>query len=283
MNKIFLAVTSLFLLTSCLKDYGPKDYTKENEQEILTYLSENNLSVTKNEYGVYYVIDEEGTGEKPINTDIVKANFTASLTNGDVFIETGDKGIHLNLQKVIPGLKYGIPEFKIGGSGKIIIPSRLGYGSYDVNEIPAGSVLVFDIQILDVYENIDVANDAEIQDYLVENELTESAIKTKSGLYYIIEEEGTGENPEPTDYVTVAYKGYFTNGNVFDESTVSGATFNLKGTIDGWIEGIPFFKEGGAGKLLIPSKLGYGYSGKGSIPGGAVLVFDIELKSIIND
>jgi FKBP-type peptidyl-prolyl cis-trans isomerase FkpA len=51
----------------------------------------------------------------------------------------------------------------------------------------------------------------------------------------------------------------------------------LNQVILGWREGITYFKEGGEGILLIPSDLGYGDSGSGSIPGGAVLVFDINL------
>ena len=121
-------------------------------------------------------------------------------------------------------------------------------------------------------------NEQEILTYLDDNNLT--AQKTNSGLYYIIENPGTGDFPATSDNVTVAYRGYFTNGNVFDESSAAGASFGLQQVIDGWTEGIPLFKEGGSGVLLIPSELGYGNSGRGSIPGGAVLIFDVELISI---
>lgn len=99
-------------------------------------------------------------------------------------------------------------------------------------------------------------------------------------MYYIVEEVGTGEAPTFSDNVTVAYKGYFTNGSVFDESNADGITFNLQQVIAGWTEGITYFNEGGSGKLLIPSRLAYGNSGRGSIPGGAVLIFDINLIAV---
>ena len=121
-------------------------------------------------------------------------------------------------------------------------------------------------------------NDAEIQTYLSANNL--NAQSTVSGLYYIVEAEGSGANPTSTDDVTVAYKGYFTNGNVFDESDANGISFNLQGVIKGWTEGIPYFKEGGSGQLFIPAHLGYGSQGRGSIPGGAVLIFNIRLITI---
>jgi FKBP-type peptidyl-prolyl cis-trans isomerase FkpA len=78
----------------------------------------------------------------------------------------------------------------------------------------------------------------------------------------------------------VAYKGYLLDGNTFDQSGANGVAFPLNRVIPGWTEGIPLFKEGGEGILLVPSNLGYGTSGSRSIPGGAVLVFDIKLISV---
>ncbi|RED48424.1 FKBP-type peptidyl-prolyl cis-trans isomerase [Seonamhaeicola aphaedonensis] len=121
-------------------------------------------------------------------------------------------------------------------------------------------------------------NDKEIQDYITANNL--NAQSSTSGLYYVLNEQGTGTQPTFTDNVTVAYKGYFTNGTVFDESDASGISFNLQQVIAGWTEGITYFKEGGSGILLIPSHLAYGSFGNGSIPGGAVLIFDINLISV---
>ena len=65
------------------------------------------------------------------------------------------------------------------------------------------------------------------------------------------------------------------------ESPAFGIPFSLQTTLlAGWTEGITYFKEGGSGILLIPSSLGYGNNGRSSIPGGAVLVFDIALISV---
>lgn len=121
-------------------------------------------------------------------------------------------------------------------------------------------------------------NDQQIQDYLAENNL--QAEKSSSGLYYIIENEGTGEQPTTTDDVRVAYKGYFTNGTVFDQSSSEGISFNLQQVIKGWTEGITYFKEGGSGILLVPSHLGYGSEDYQGIPGGSVLIFEIDLIEV---
>jgi FKBP-type peptidyl-prolyl cis-trans isomerase FkpA len=121
-------------------------------------------------------------------------------------------------------------------------------------------------------------NEQDIIAYLEDNNI--NATRTSSGLYYIIEEEGTGENPTSNSNVTVAYKGYLLNGTVFDESPSSGISFGLNQVIRGWTEGIPLFKEGGKGKLFIPPGLGYGNRAIGRIPPGSVLVFDIHLIAI---
>ena len=121
-------------------------------------------------------------------------------------------------------------------------------------------------------------NDEDIQTYLSDHNLT--AEKTNSGLYYIIDSIGSGLQPSESDNVTVAYKGYYTDGSVFDASTSDGISFGLNQVIDGWTEGIPYFNEGGSGILLIPSHLGYGDQDYYDIPAGSVLTFDIHLISI---
>ena len=129
-------------------------------------------------------------------------------------------------------------------------------------------------------ENIDYVtqNEADIAAYIAANNI--EAIRSETGLYYSIDEQGDGEKPMASSSVTVAYKGYFLDGAVFDESDASGITFNLNGVIQGWTEGITYFNEGGSGKLFVPAHLGYGSNDNRSIPGGSVLIFDIELISV---
>lgn len=120
-------------------------------------------------------------------------------------------------------------------------------------------------------------NDKEIRDYIAEKKLT--AEKSDSGLYYVINEPGTGTQPTATSKVTVAYKGYHLNGTIFAQNT-EGLAVDLTQVIKGWTEGIPHFKEGGDGILLIPSHLAYGSFAYGPIPGGSVLIYDIKLISV---
>ncbi len=117
-----------------------------------------------------------------------------------------------------------------------------------------------------------------ISQYISDHKL--SAKATGSGLYYVINTQGTGAQPNSQSNVRVAYKGYLTSGSVFDQSQPSGYITNLSNVINGWTEGIPYFKKGGKGMLLIPSALGYGSQAVGNIPANSVLIFDIELLDV---
>lgn len=111
-----------------------------------------------------------------------------------------------------------------------------------------------------------------IEQYLTDKNLT--AESTDSGLHYIITQEGTGGHPSLYSNVKVDYKGYLTDGTVFDQNT---STFFLASLITGWQEAIPLLKKGGKGTFLLPSYLGYGPDGVGDIPPNSVLIFEIEL------
>lgn len=117
-----------------------------------------------------------------------------------------------------------------------------------------------------------------ITNYLEENQINATA--TGTGLYYIIDSLGTGAYPDENANVTVYYKGYFVDGEVFDQSPGSGSNFNLNGVIPGWQEGLQLFPEGSHGRLFIPSHLGYGLDDYGDIPGGSVLLFDVQLIDV---
>ncbi len=125
-----------------------------------------------------------------------------------------------------------------------------------------------------------------IQLYLEEKGWTAESLE--SGLHYIIDEPGTGDNfPSASSTIQIHYHGTLENGFVFD--TTDGkdkAQFFLGSSslIGGWRQGIPFFKKGGKGKLIIPPNLAYGDFGdiNAGIPSNAVLIFEIELVSFTN-
>lgn len=122
-------------------------------------------------------------------------------------------------------------------------------------------------------------DDRIINDFLKEENLI--AQKTSSGLYYIINVPGNFPKPSVNSSVTVVYKGYLTNLQVFD-STENNKPISvpLTDVIEGWREGLQLFGEGGKGMLLIPSHLGYGSAILPGIPANSVLIFEIHLIKV---
>lgn len=118
-----------------------------------------------------------------------------------------------------------------------------------------------------------------MEDFLKE----EGAQKTESGLAYKIIKAGEGAKPIETDVVKVHYTGTLTDGTVFDSSREGGKELEipLNRVIKGWTEGLQMIGAGGQIKLVIPSDLGYGSAGAGSIPPESTLVFDVELIEIV--
>ncbi len=120
-------------------------------------------------------------------------------------------------------------------------------------------------------------------DYLEKAASEPGAQKTASGLVYLEERPGTGPSPSATDTVVVHYRGTLTDGKEFDSSYKRNepAEFPLNRVIPCWTEGVQKMKVGGKAKLTCPANLAYGDAGAPpDIPGGATLVFEIELLGI---
>ncbi len=119
--------------------------------------------------------------------------------------------------------------------------------------------------------------------FLAENKKREGVKETDSGLQYEVISMGTGPRPADTSRVKVHYEGFLIDGKKFDSSRDRGEpiTFGLNQVIKGWTEGVQLMPVGSRYKLYIPYNLGYGEQGAGAnIPGGAALVFDVELLGI---
>lgn len=118
--------------------------------------------------------------------------------------------------------------------------------------------------------------------FLAENKKNPEVKETASGLQYMVLQEGKGEHPTATSKVTVHYTGKLLDGTVFDSSVERGEpiTFGLNQVIRGWTEGLQLMTPGSKYRLFIPYNLAYGEQGAGGmIPGGATLIFDVELIS----
>ena len=226
--------------------------------------------------GLQYMYLKMGNGAIPKTDDKVYVHYTGKLADGKVFDDSYSRkepiAFTLGKGQVIKGWDEGIALLKVGDKASFIIPPALGYGSKDLGVIPPNSTLYFDVELMKIEKvSKPVAFEVNGKDTIV----------TKSGLKYIIVQEGTGLAPKIGNTVKVHYTGYFKDGSIFDSSVSRGEPFEFKlgaqQVIAGWDEGIALLKKGGKARLIIPPTLGYGTETFGPIPGNSTLIFDVEL------
>lgn len=119
----------------------------EDDTKMQAYMTANNVTAQQHSSGLYYQIIEQGAGATPSANSTVQVNYTGKFTNNTTF-DSGTASFKLN--GVIEGWQIGIPLIQKGGKIKLIIPPYLAYGPCDYYTIPGSSVLVFDVELLDV-------------------------------------------------------------------------------------------------------------------------------------
>jgi len=158
MKKIIFVFASAILLASCgetettettetVEEVAPEPTKDEVMQE---YLAEKGWEGQKLESGMYVVIDEAGEGDaRPTLDDEVTIFYNGYLLDGFQFDGTTEAPATFPLFQLIEGWQIGIPQFGKGGKGKLIIPSDLAYGDRTNGDIPGGSTLMFEIELID--------------------------------------------------------------------------------------------------------------------------------------
>ena len=184
------------------------------------------------------------------------------------------------------GLAIGdnVKEFKLSAA-------ELAFVSAGISDVVLGKEPKVDIQTYGpklqamVQERATAAAAAEktaAGTFLTQMAKEAGAQRTASGMIYIPMTAGTGANPTAASTVKVHYHGTLRDGTVFDSSVDRGEpiSFPLNGVIPCWTEGVQLMKVGGKAKLVCPSDTAYGDQGSGPIPGGATLVFEVQLLGI---
>ena len=126
-------------------------------------------------------------------------------------------------------------------------------------------------------------NHAAAAKFLADNGKQPGVVTTASGLQYKVISPGAGEHPKPTDQVSVNYSGKLLDNTEFDASAKHGgpAKFGVNQVIPGWQEALTLMKPGAKYQLWIPPRLAYDLDSPPMIPPGSLLVFDVELVSIL--
>jgi FKBP-type peptidyl-prolyl cis-trans isomerase FkpA len=285
-KRYILLVSVTVVLGSCSGDseLSIEEQLSIDVALIDAYIAANNLSnVQISGSGLRYVSTSGGNGELHEPGDFAVIHYEGKLLDGSIFDSSLDRdpfAFQVGTGSVIPGFDEGVRNINIEGSGIVLIPSYLGYGSRGSGSIGANKVLIFDIQVLSESQITDL-DFAKMDEYISTTSLEDVEV-TASGINYKITTAGQGDNAKDGDEVAISYKGYLIDGTVFDESTTGtfDYTVGLDGLIDGWKESVYLLNEGAKGTFIMPSALGYGRSGNNVIPPNTVLIFDLELVEI---
>lgn len=302
----------IFLFCLCL--YGTLVFSNIIDSiDLDTYLVNHDIQAESVGDGLYVEFHKRGRGDNPRTGDYVMVNYTGRLVDGTIFDESGaDPFIfQLGYRQVIRGWERGIPLFQVGSKGMLYVPAELGFGRTGAGKaIPPDAALIYEIEVLEIMDyNAYDRYMADLEEKerlafeqqqktqfskdkkLIHEYASSQKLRTKrlsSGVSYSLKKKGRGDFPKDGDQLIFHYEGYLLDGTQFDSSYKRKQPFKFqlgKGkAIKGLEEALRYFKKGGEGWILIPSKLAYGpmeIDEEGVlIPANSVLVFKVKVLKI---
>jgi FKBP-type peptidyl-prolyl cis-trans isomerase len=224
------------------------------------------------------------TAKQPNLKSTVKVHYEGKLINGKIFDSSfaRKEPFEFPLEDVIQGWQEGVQMMRVGETWEFAIPSAIGYGPRGAPpDIPGGAVLLFKVELLDSFDFA-----AEQEAFLATNAKKQGWTVSASGLQaHRIGKAAAKDAKQPTlqNVVKVHYEGKLINGTIFDSSfeRKEPIEFPLFNVIKGWQEGVAMMRVGETWEFAIPSGIGYGPRGAPpDIPGGAVLLFKVELLDV---
>lgn len=195
--------------------------------------------------------------------------FQSSFTNSkNAFVQLGTG-------KLIKGLDIGVETMRIGEKATFIIPPEVGYGNTKSGMIPANSTLYYDIEVIREYDPFLKFT-------------TNDTLKTASGIKILKQNKTSGDTVNSENVISFFALQYYKDAqghphiyhNTYETGSPVSVRVDAKTTLKGLSEGLSYFRKGEKGLILIPPHLGFGASGKGSIPPGANLYCELEITDI---
>lgn len=275
--KIFISILGLsLLLISC---GGKKDY-----QEHSSGLK-------------YKFIDMNPKGQSSQQGDILLLSIRYLTEAGLLIDENPSYRVQLRKPAYQGDFFTGLAILQVGDSVHFLLDAADYYQNTRKRELPEelleGDKLLIQVKLKNIVEvesleteRLGIYHTDEEQELrLMKDYLEKTNVQvepTSSGLYVVIQKEGTGPNVKPGQTLTVEYTGKTIDGKIFDSSLTNGQpiifTLGRGEMIKGWDEAFPKLKKGSKARLIIPSKLAYGSEGRGrKILPYSTLVFDVEV------
>lgn len=156
MEKYFLPVLIIVVITFFYFWFNGSSKTSKENVEIGNVFLINNKTkegVKETASGLQYKVLNAGEGgQHPTARDKVKVHYHGTLLDGTVFDSSVDRGepISFGLNQVIKGWTEGVQLMVVGEKTRFFIPSNLAYGNRSTGKIEAGSLLIFDVELLGI-------------------------------------------------------------------------------------------------------------------------------------
>lgn len=236
-----------------------------------------------------------GTGEEVKDGSKVEVHYVGVVYNdGREFASSWAGGAPQPLtvdSKLLPGLRKGLLGMRVGGRRQVVVPSKDGFGEQSNGDVAAGSTLLFIFDVVKIQKPAErtacTPSGSGTTDLKKKPVVTVPTTPDPDETRFVDIVCGSGAQADVGSAVTVKYVGvlYF-DGKEFDSSWSRGPDETLPftvgaGVVPGFSKGVTGMKVGGRRMIIIPSKDGYGDEGRPpSIPGGATLVFVIDLVTV---
>jgi FKBP-type peptidyl-prolyl cis-trans isomerase len=279
LKRFAVLIVSSVLLSSCLGKYVENDLdalAKNEEIKIVEYGQTNSLTLTKNaSTGIYYNISKTNSAGLAVSSayDLLLA-YSLKTIDGKEIIKADSAMFNFSTSQAFDGFKYALLLLKEGEKGTFLIPSYQAYYESPPAGVEKYAVIVAEIELLDL-----LSEDDKINNYVKKKSITVTE-KTNTGLRFIrTSATTTNDSLKTGDNVSVKYNGMFLSETSFDSGTF-GVVIGSNSTIAGFSEGISKLKKGEKARIILPSNIGYGSKGSGSIPPFTPLIFDIEILTV---
>lgn len=280
---------------------------KQNEESLLApYYNNSNYTITDDSLIVLNI--NKGKGRSAKIGDIMRVYFTFSILEGDTLLYFSEEGEPYELvfgdMALGQGFYEGLGLVTKGGNAEFIIPSSLAWGADGFQGVILPyTPFVFNLKVVDIMTSDEYEAEQEkqlkmeeaensrrlqeepmkIAEYIKDNDID---VEPKaSGLYYIVEQEGTGETVQNGDMVIVHYTIYNLDGKLiessYDYNQPIPFIFGQNQMIPGIEEAVGYMKVGGKARIIVPSQLGFGdIKIDDNLPANSALAIDLELVNL---
>ena len=252
----------------------------------------------------YRIVEQNETGQMPQIGDVLELNYSYETEKGKVLFDSRESGRKYMKTLEKPAHTGGSIEdglammhegdsaiFKISAENFLLFSEKYGRLPEGVDAIDQIVIKVRLINIMDQKDMEQYMSSRFHTDEDVEMEILENYIKnanitaepTESGLYFIEKNEGSGDYIKQGDEIVVNYTLTLADGSLVETTWGNEPMTYIVGRekfIAGWEEAIAMMKKGSVATVIIPSKIGYGAEGKGTIQPYSTLVFEIEILDV---